>query len=643
MNAKLISDREDGKKWRFTGNNFHPESGLETNDMSIFKKDPMGSLARESCQNSIDAKREGEKCVKITFQSFKISRDSIPGIDRVEEEINSCYNYQTLKANKEALQRMLDKIKKPEIECLRISDDNTTGLKKVNSLDGSFYLLTKGNGITNKEGVTGGSKGVGKFASFVVSDFNTVFYSTKNEDGEEGYLGISKLCSTIYDEETGERTDGIGYYSKDYRGFPINEQLKIEPGYTRTNPGTDIYILGFNYTTSWKSEIVMKVLDSFMVAIVKGELEVEIDDINLNKETVGIIIEDSNLVTAKNYSKIKSQYILLNDESVSKTTIDMGRYGTAELRLKSYMKDEAHLASYECVMVRYPYMKITCLKNITQVPFSAMCIIDNNDLNFLLRKVENPQHTDWELARLNDDPEMKKEVSRIKREFTDKIYDYIQKTLSVSSNERSDIEGAGDLLPSSDDDIGLDSKNEIVVAEEAQIIPPVKNKVKESSITMKNTDAIGEIPDLVNIDEYGEDTFSVPTGQNSGTGGPIHGGEETKNGGSDGENEGMRNASLSGIKYNVMMPNKSNGEIIIVFNSTQNANNCELDFKYLDDSNNRYSAEITNCEINGQTAVVKDGKVVNFDLIANEKYKIKIKTNLTDYYTSEVSINYESR
>ena len=110
MNSKLIEDQQPGEKWRFTGNNFHPESGLETNDMSIFKKDPMGSLARESCQNSIDAKKKGENCVKVVFQSFKITRDSILGIDRVEEEINSCYEYQTLKANKEALSRMLEKI-----------------------------------------------------------------------------------------------------------------------------------------------------------------------------------------------------------------------------------------------------------------------------------------------------------------------------------------------------------------------------------------------------------------------------------------------------------------------------------------------------------------------------------------------------
>ena len=640
MNKKFISDKEEGKKWRFTGNNFHPESGLETNDMSIFKKDPIGSLARESCQNSIDAKKTGEKCVKVTFQSFKINRNSIPGIDRVEEEISSCFNYQTLKANKEALQRMLDKIRKSEIECLRISDDNTTGLKKVNSLDGSFYLLTKGNGITNKEGVTGGSKGVGKFASFVVSDFNTVFYSTKNEDGEEGFLGISKLCSTIYDEETGERTDGIGYYSKDFRGFPINEQLRLEPGYSRTKPGTDIYILGFNHTTSWKSEIVMKVLDSFMVAIVRGELEVEIDDINLNKDTVEAIIEDNNLVTTKNYSKIKSQYILLKDDDISKTTIDMGKYGTAEVRLKSYMKDEAHLASYECVMVRYPYMKITCLKNITQVPFSAMCIIDNNELNFLLRKVENPQHTDWELARLNDDPAMKATVSSVKRDFTNKIYDYIQKTLSVSSNERSDIEGAGDLLPSSEDEMGIDSKNETVVTEKAQIIPAVKNRVKETNVAKENSDAVGEIPDLI---ASGENSDINPTsGHNSGNGADSHSGDGT-NTGDSGTNEGIRNAKLSGVKYNVMMPNKGSGDMLIVFTSTQNAFNCELDLKYFDDSTNKYPADVISCDINGQPAVVNNGKVINFDLIANEKYKIKLKTNLTDYYASEVSISYENR
>ncbi len=124
-------DKNEGEKWRFTGNNFHPESGLETADMNFFKKDPMGSLARESCQNSIDAKTETEKKVKIVFQTFKINRKSIPGIDRLREEIIKCHEYQTLPENVSALERMLDNIDKEEIECLRISDYNTTGLDDV--------------------------------------------------------------------------------------------------------------------------------------------------------------------------------------------------------------------------------------------------------------------------------------------------------------------------------------------------------------------------------------------------------------------------------------------------------------------------------------------------------------------------------
>ena len=41
--------------WRFPDNNYTNENGLDTSDMEMFKKDPVSSLAREICQNSIDA------------------------------------------------------------------------------------------------------------------------------------------------------------------------------------------------------------------------------------------------------------------------------------------------------------------------------------------------------------------------------------------------------------------------------------------------------------------------------------------------------------------------------------------------------------------------------------------------------------
>ena len=111
----------------------------------------------------------------------------------------------------------------------------------------------------------------------------------------------------------------------------------------------------------------------------------------------------------------------------------------------------------------------------------------------------------------------------------------------------------------------------------------------------------------------------------------------------NGDQEGIKLAPISGIKYRLMMPNKNNGQLILSFVSVQDAKNCELVLKHLDDSNNKYFTQINSCKINDQIATIKDGKVINFDLENNEKYKFVINTDLKDYYASEVTISYEIR
>src|SRR5574344_617347 len=199
--------------WRFPGNNHTDEKGLNTADMETFMKDPMSSLAREICQNSIDAKRENYKNAIVEFELFSINKNEIPGYERLKEEIYSCYDYRRNPDDKASLKKMYEAINKDKIYCLRISDKNTTGLKDAFKDDESstFYLLTHGSGLTSKSGESGGSKGVGKFACFVASAFKTVFYSSVNEAGEEGFLGISKLCSTISKDDPTDKTQGIGY------------------------------------------------------------------------------------------------------------------------------------------------------------------------------------------------------------------------------------------------------------------------------------------------------------------------------------------------------------------------------------------------------------------------------------------------
>ena len=78
-------------KWRFPGNNYTTDNGLDTADMETFKKDAISSLAREVCQNSIDARRKDAKGpVRIEFKSFEIEKNDIPGRDDLENQIQDC-------------------------------------------------------------------------------------------------------------------------------------------------------------------------------------------------------------------------------------------------------------------------------------------------------------------------------------------------------------------------------------------------------------------------------------------------------------------------------------------------------------------------------------------------------------------------
>ena len=319
------------KMWRFPGNNYLQEQGIDTPDMETFAQDPIASLARESCQNSIDARIEGQTA-RIEFKTFDIMRDEIPGVDRIEKEIDSCLDYRKNNIKLyNTLYNMKNNINNSIIHCIRVSDFNTVGLKGINNLDDSpFYLLTRGTGISDKNGAKGGSKGIGKFASFVASSFNTVFYSTLNMDGEKGYIGICKLCSTRM-EGTDEKTQGTGYFGLDNKNMPILEDFNLDKSYKRETTGTDIYILGFRKNNNWKKELITKILDSFMCAIYYEDLEIVVDDLKINKNNLGDIVENEDYILKRSYNNIKSQYILLTDPSVFKNTLEIEDYGKVDI------------------------------------------------------------------------------------------------------------------------------------------------------------------------------------------------------------------------------------------------------------------------------------------------------------------------
>lgn len=633
-------DNFSRNKWKFIENGYGNESSLDSTDVETFKKDPIASLARESCQNSIDA-RSGEHSVRIEFKSFYLETQNIPGIKELKEELIACRDsYQLNSKYYKKFESMIQDVEKDKILCLRISDFYTKGLEGVatNDRNKAFYYLTKGNGLTTKiSSNSGGSKGIGKFASFVASNLQTVFYSTLNENNEQGYLGISKLASRLLNEETGMCTTGYGYYCKTEKVLPILENLVLDKDFVRTEYGTDIYIIDFRAEEKWKEGIISKILDSFMCAIQFGDLEVIVDDIELNKESLKSIVYNDNLILTSEKKNILGQYLLLNDEFVHQKDVEIRGHGTIRLYLKDFNKQEEAMATNKCVMIRYPYMKITDIKIPFAKPCSAMCVIEKNELNSILREVENPQHTDWEPNRITEDVEFRREVKRIIKEIKNSIQEFANECLLSGETEEIDIDGASDMLADFDLGNGLSSAVNEEIAEKPKVVNTRRIPIKNESGNIESDDANSSIPDTGTHIDDGEES-PVPEGENEGGGGTVHDTETSTGISNEGDDKILKSVSLNGLKSKTLLLDKNSGRYLVTFNSIYDDDNCELELYYLDDKGGKYLARIIRCFINGQPAYVENNRIKNFAIRNNTRYRIDIQTDLDDIYACEVKV-----
>lgn len=633
--------------WRFPDNNYTNENGLDTSDMEMFKKDPVSSLAREICQNSIDA-AFGEKPVRVEFSLFQVAREEVPGVNDLAAQIDACYEYKK-DSPKEgpALRELKKSISKSTITCLRVSDFHTTGVvgAKTNERSTPFYNLTKGSGVSDKGGSSGGSKGIGKFASFVVSTTNTVFYSTRANDGSCAHIGISKLRSTPIPGDPDLLTMGIGYYGVGKKNFPILDELHLDKEFARSEKeyGTDVYIIGFNNFKGWQSDIIAKVLESFMVAVMRGELEVVVDGIVVNLNTVKeIIYSDTfqNERTKTEVREIRAQYELLqDDESVTVQELQIDENNSVTVYLKQYGQQDEGNATKHCVMVRYPYMKITYINSGAFLPFSALCIIHENELNKKLRAIENPQHTEWEIKRLNDYPDEKRSTHRLKKALENTVKEFIQTVLRESSGETTDIEGAGEFLPSQEE---LGSVPGSTISNEQVLIKAMTPVKAQMPKTAKSGEA-GETyefaeGELVESGEPGKKLKKKPKPKPQPNPNPKpEPKDETEVG--PGKSPVLKKVPLSGMRYRTVVTDKNHGKYDCMFTSQYDENNCEFALRLCGEAADKYPVDIISASIDGIECDIQEGKITGMRIEKGKTYKISYSVDSTEMFASEVILS----
>lgn len=288
-------------EWKFPHNGFGQVRGVSDAGIETFTGTEIQSLAREICQNSLDAAVEGSNAtIKVDFEQYRIPSSDIPGYEQYASKIQKAYDYWSKKNSEKTIKvltKALNAIKKPTTVVLRISDFNTTGLSHpYEDSDEGWNALTKLDGGATKTGDKAGAFGIGKNAPFTNSDYRLVFYRTLNEDQETAAQGMSRFISFPEDlsNSMNTMTTGIGYYGNPEGNLPVDSISELEKLYQRSEIGTDVFVYGFNAGYEWNSDVINEVLENFLMSIHKNLLSVTVDNKNIDNSTLASYLSTYN-------------------------------------------------------------------------------------------------------------------------------------------------------------------------------------------------------------------------------------------------------------------------------------------------------------------------------------------------------------
>lgn len=229
--------------WNFPSNGGGAINGIADPGVQIFAGKEIPSLARETCQNSLDAAAHENTAVVVEFERYEISPKDIPGVREYEKILRACRTLWKDNVKAEAfITNALLKLKFDATSVLRISDFQTKGLAKpydAFAMEG-WNTLTKINGGTTKSDDKAGNFGIGKNAPFANSIFRLIFYRTLNRRFDHAAQGVAKLLSFNLDDQT--IAAGTGYYGETKGSMPVPRIAALDKMHKRTGRSTDVFI-----------------------------------------------------------------------------------------------------------------------------------------------------------------------------------------------------------------------------------------------------------------------------------------------------------------------------------------------------------------------------------------------------------------
>ena len=493
--------------WKFPSNGGGQIEGFNNSSIDTFIGNRVFSLVREAIQNSLDVRVDKNKPVLVCFSLDDIDASRVPEVKSMARylelaaarEKNNTGNAQTLKFYENALKKVNGK----KVSFLAIHDSNTTGLEGPimdieNGKPGSWLGLVKGAGLTVKKAIdAAGSFGHGSKAPIGVSQLRTVFYFTIISDSkgkqEFRFQGKSILQSMT---EDGKTTQGTGYYGFKEELMPIvNSSIPVWAGEIRDRcspgVGTSIYIPFPNLVAEgedfWQ-QVQLSVLSNFYHAISTGVLDVKLGE--------------QEVITSKNVEQVFDHVIAsLSDFDEALLDRIKGEITSAvTMRAKdSDVKGNFSVEGFEtewfirlgdsvdgkAVGISRNGMLITRkAKNLRQFigtrPFDMVVSVLPGEGSALLRRLENPEHNDFQFDRIEDLAE-RREAEKKYDKFTAEIRKIIAEHASVNTDSEMFVDDLDDLFGGGT--VSFDSGDKGDVSAELVIGKPRRQKVVQGAPT----------------------------------------------------------------------------------------------------------------------------------------------------------------
>ena len=638
-------------EWYFPGGkDLQMESGSNAS-LEMFKDNPLDSLAREICQNSLDAGIEGSsKPVRVEFKMFKVKAESIPGyLELKYEVINKAMKQWPNEQKTMSMLRKMDRILKNKfVNILKISDYNTTGLRKENWKS----LIEQVGSSVKKDSSSAGSFGIGKGAPFAVSDLRMVLYSTLADEGIKS-IGVMKFVS-YKDKLNGETiiTQGTGYYGENGSKKPILKDFGLGGEISRTEKGTDIYIIGFNQELmeNWTKEITYSLANNFLFSFYTNKLEVVIDNkYMLDYSKMNKIIEEirNDKKLLRKYEYLPGYYDVLQDEDHKEFNLTgFKEYGIKDGEAILYTSNKGDV-NRRVLMTRNAGMKIKDLNRISSIiKFSGIFYAYGKNINRILKQLENPNHNDW----YKDRSETPKKDRKFLKDMNRFIKETIKDTYTEKVADEVDAYGVSDFLPEDINSIRL-SKNKVKQKGHGAKIEIEDSKKKSDTLVVReySRDSGGDIEDGVTKGGVGEgDSYGTAydgRGHKGGLGlGNNFGyGDRPGTHGPSDDNDmfirnGNRRRRVSTVKYRCTEIDYVSGRYRLMIKPEQKLYNVKITVDVIGDSGSKDMVQLKQAKYHSKLLDVKYSSIYINSLNADAWQHIIIKLNRNTRLKLEVEI-----